>query len=415
MRRQQAVPLVGRAVERDRLTAIWRQVCDTSMAGLVVLTGDALIGKTRMAAELADLVAGEGGLVLAGRCVAGGGWSSLISAFAPLGVPVPDGAHTPGSAAAVAYAFAVVDRFLAVAGRRPVLLFVDDFQYADADLIALARMTQDQPAPLERPVPVLAVLAVRDGHPTPPDMVGLSRDASRLNLSEHLAVPNLSPEEGLALLTERLVSNGATGSKGAIAELAECLGGRPGVIVEMGRHLRGRTVEPGGLDVVGLPDTLRAHVNDRLAALPPDLTRVLLAASVLGTTVDLDALAAAAGTDPDSTLDAVDAAVAARFLVADPTGTGAFRFTTAIERIVIGERLTTQRRSRIHDRLAAAGRGSPDGSPRPTRLVPLPPGSPRSAWKGRLRRVGEPDAQAARVFHFRCDSLQSNWRQSEVV
>lgn len=356
VRRQQAVPLVGRGDERDHLEAVWRRVCDEPAGGLVVLTGDALVGKTRLVAELADLAAGEGALVLAGRCVAGGGWSALVAAFAPLGVPVPDSAHTPGSAPAVTHALAVVDRLFEVARTRPVLVFIDDFQVADADLIALARVMQDRPTPLDEPIPVLVVLAVRDGVPVPPDMAGMTRDAARLRVSEHLAVPHLSLDEGRALLSERLASEGATGPQAAIAELAQDLGGNAGAIVEMGRHLSGRRVEPGGLEVLGVPDTLQAQVNDRLVALPAEVVRFLLAASVLGPTFDVEALAAATGSDPDATLDALDAAIAARFLVADPTGIGAFQFVTAVERIVTSERLSPQRRAHIQDRLAGAGR-----------------------------------------------------------
>ena len=59
--------LVGRETEVARLAALWSAAA-VGRAGLVLVTGEAGIGKTRLAAEVATLAAGTGGLVLRARC-----------------------------------------------------------------------------------------------------------------------------------------------------------------------------------------------------------------------------------------------------------------------------------------------------------------------------------------------------------
>ena len=69
LRARAAVPLVGRRRELGELSKLWAQAGgDAPRDGrIVVIAGDAGIGKTSLAAELARRAHGDGGVVLAGR------------------------------------------------------------------------------------------------------------------------------------------------------------------------------------------------------------------------------------------------------------------------------------------------------------------------------------------------------------
>ena len=78
-----------------------------------------------------------------------------------------------------------------------------------------------------------------------------------------------------------------------------------------------------------MPDAIRDVVRGRLAALPERATAELQVAAVLGERFDLRTAMAASERDPDSCLDALDAAIVTRILV--PEGDG-FRFAHALVR-----------------------------------------------------------------------------------
>ena len=59
--------MVGRQPELARLRALWEEAA-SGRTRLIVLAGEPGVGKTRLAAELADIVATSGGRVLVGRC-----------------------------------------------------------------------------------------------------------------------------------------------------------------------------------------------------------------------------------------------------------------------------------------------------------------------------------------------------------
>lgn len=354
IRRQQAVPLVDRTAEVAQLVDVWTGVRDREVGGFVVITGDAGAGKTRLIAEVADLAARDGALVLATRCVAGGSWTSLLAAVAGVGGPVPEAAWVPGSTAALEYAVQATARFRELALHRPMLLLFDDVQWADADLVALARFLHDAPMPLDRTIPFMGVFALRSGCPPPPGMAGLMEDLNRVVIQCRLEVPPLGPDDGAALLVECLGRPETAADPRAVAEIVRDTGGNPGYLVQVGQHLAGRPVVAGGLSAVGVPETLRAAVSDRVAAQPPGMVRLLLAASVLGPEFRLTTAAVAAGLDEDTALDLLDEATVSRFVEPVKGEPDAFRFVTAVERLVLLDRLSGARRRRIEARLAAA-------------------------------------------------------------
>ena len=129
-------------------------------AGVVVLSGDPGVGKTRVAAEIAVRAAGDGALVLAGRCVPGLGVSALFEQTTTLGYPPP---RTDGSgtwASPLEYGAAIFERLGHEATVRPMLIVLDDLHHVDPLTCHLLGGLVDRPLPVARPWPLL-----RPGHP----------------------------------------------------------------------------------------------------------------------------------------------------------------------------------------------------------------------------------------------------------
>ena len=154
--------LVGRERERASLLAAWEAARDSPT--LVVVTGEAGVGKTRLVAELARLVRRQDSLVAATRCFAATGTVPLAPVadwlrhphvraatkrlepvwLAEVGRLVPEGESTSDPGAGVRAKVDAWQRlrffeglaraFLAV--DRPLLLTVDDIQWCDKATIS---------------------------------------------------------------------------------------------------------------------------------------------------------------------------------------------------------------------------------------------------------------------------------------
>jgi DNA-binding SARP family transcriptional activator len=176
-----ALEFVGRSAELARLMAVWR-AAQRDGAQVVVVTGEAGMGKTRLAREL-ERSARAAGAVVTARVQASSAevrmrWSvagelirQLLTLPGAAGISgasdrllrsmVPSlaerGEGVPRGVTAVALSDAVRDLVGAVAYEAPLLLVVDDWQWADAESAALlARMARH----LDRD-PVLLLLSYR--------------------------------------------------------------------------------------------------------------------------------------------------------------------------------------------------------------------------------------------------------------
>jgi predicted ATPase len=171
-----ALPLVGRDAERTSLI----EALDQAVSGAgrtVIVAGEAGMGKTRLAHELADEAAGRNALVLAGGCLYGDApnpyapFVEMVRAFADrravwadaeasvartlndvrdiLGAIDPGGMREPSSERArwlqstspqdaQRQAFELIDRFFhQISRHRPLVLVLDDLQWASPTTLQL--------------------------------------------------------------------------------------------------------------------------------------------------------------------------------------------------------------------------------------------------------------------------------------
>src|SRR6185503_7096060 len=141
----QHAPLVG----REREQAALREAFDAALAGrggLVLIGGEAGIGKTALAEWLLAEAERQGALVLVGRCYdlsetpPYGPWAEAL-ARAPRGDGLPMPPDLGGAdVASQAALFSAVRGYLAtLAARCPLVLLLDDLHWADPGSLDLLR------------------------------------------------------------------------------------------------------------------------------------------------------------------------------------------------------------------------------------------------------------------------------------
>jgi DNA-binding SARP family transcriptional activator len=380
-------PASARFVARDRelarLRGLWAEVAGGAGAAVVV-AGEAGIGKTRLAAELARGVQLAGGLVLYGRCDEGLAvpYQPFVEAFRPavramaperlraeLGPFLPElvrllpelGAlGEPARADPETGRFALFEAVSALAEaatrQRPALLVLDDLHWAATPTLLLMRHLIRS----ERALRALVLATYRDTEldirdPLAELLADLQRDASVATMT----IGGLDERETASLL--EAATGQAVEAHGA--ELAQLLhaetGGNPFFIRELLAHL----VESGAIDRVGerrtgprmvaieVPEELRHVIQQRVARLSEPARRALSVAAVAGTTFSVRIVARVLDGE-SALLDALDEAAAAGLLT--EAGHGDYAFAHELVRETIYAGLSSPRRTRLHRQLGEA-------------------------------------------------------------
>ncbi len=382
------LPFCGRAEVFDHLVDAWK-LCAAGGFETVLLAGEPGIGKTRLAQELASLVHGGAGLVLAGRCDedvtvpfqalgAALDWQMKQTAadarLAALGEHggdlvrlVPDLANRivglPSALEADADTeryrlFQAVQSWLSIGGvEHPRLLVIDDLHWADKPTLLLLKHL------IANPVAGLMVLCTyRDtdvdrSHP----LSSMLADFRRMPAVTRIAVAGLA-DDGVRDLLVRMGGHDLDSAGLEFAALVHReTSGNPFFVGEVLRHLAetGALVEQAGRwtsslrpEEAGIPEGIREVVGRRLSRLGEDVEQVLRAAAVIGYEFDVDLLADVIGRTADEVLDALDTARAASLVI--EVGVDRHRFAHALVRETLHGELSASRRARQHRKVAEA-------------------------------------------------------------
>jgi DNA-binding SARP family transcriptional activator/tetratricopeptide (TPR) repeat protein len=362
--------LVGRDVElREAIAALDEARGATRV---VLVEGEPGIGKTRLLEELAAEAAGRGTTVLWGRAYEGGAtpafwpWLPPLRALAATrgdGGLAPELAAVIGSNGEVGGAAdrtrfqlfdAVTGLVRAVAADRPLMVVLDDIQWADLASLELLTFVAGQLVD----APVLLACTVRQLEVGRNDaLVEALASLSRAPATRRIALRGLShpaTAELVAAASGRTVDDAVTA---AIQDRAE---GNPFFATELARLV---VAERGGDEMLGtvapggdVPSGVRDVVRRRIALLPETTVRLLHTAAVVGRDVPLDLMTAAAGSgvELDTVLDGIEPAVVHRLLAPVPDQPATFRFSHALVREVLADDVSALRRARIHLTVADA-------------------------------------------------------------
>jgi hypothetical protein len=328
--------LVGRTRELEVLDEVLRSSARGERT-LLVLSGEAGIGKTRMLEELAQRVAAAGGISAWGRVWEVGltppfwPWIQVLGALDTPADPAPSlsSLKQPLDAAARLARFAEVTAFFCRrAAFGPVALLFDDLHAADASSLQLLEYI----APQLLGRPVLLALAARDTDATRETVAvlgRLQRGARRLPLAR------LGLGEVTALVGDRADAQ-------RVFELSE---GNPLYVEE----LLAAQASRGELRLPQL-SSVRAVIRDRVARLPEATREALVAAAIVGrefrgqTIGDMLDLGNVGGVlEPASALG-----------ILNVTHPDRFRFSHALVAEALADELGASERAHLHLRAAQA-------------------------------------------------------------
>jgi DNA-binding winged helix-turn-helix (wHTH) protein len=373
-------PFVGREDALAALRRAWAAALEARRSAVALVTGPAGIGKTRLAEVACAEVEAGGGLVLTGRAREGEGvpafwlWAQVLRrlleaegpadelreatryagelaellALEPAGPP-PDGAgRTPEQSRFLLFD-GVSRALLRTARRRPLLVLLEDLQWAGAESLRLLEHLAHEHVD----APLLVLATVREeprehGHP-------LSRTLALLRSQDRTAEVALAPlsRAEVAALVERVL--GRPAPPDLTSELSARTEGVPLFLREALRLLaeRGALAQPERIarEGVQLPPRALDLIRRPLEKLSPPCTAAMAAAAVLGREFDLPAVSHVAGLSREQALDAIDEAARAG-VIEESAGRVGFRFTHALFQEAVLAGLAPGERARLHWRAA---------------------------------------------------------------
>ncbi len=374
-------PLIGRRTEMLRLEAWWQE---TEGKRVMLLAGDAGIGKTRLLAETAVRAHAAGAIVLAGRApeetlvpyqpflealghyVFRAPLEELRSVAreygAELGRLIPElrrrlpelPAPDPGDPETDRYRLfeAVAGLLGEMSASLPVLIVLDDLHWADRPTLLLLRHLARSPH--NRRVSILGAYRMVDrwSEGFESALGGLRRE----RLMVQLDIGGLPEDEASELVRLRA---GGTPSSSFLEALYAETEGNPFFIEEIVRHLvdsgvRAQEAGAGELERVGLPDDVRDVISRRLQRLAPTTIDWLRAAAVIGRDFDATLLERVLGVDEERFLSGLEDATDAGLVSEAPGDPGRYSFSHALIRETLYGGMSSTRRARLHRRVGVA-------------------------------------------------------------
>jgi predicted ATPase/DNA-binding SARP family transcriptional activator len=424
-------PLVGRDLEWDALLEAYRSIEEAGH--VVVVEGEAGIGKTRLAEEFVAGVRAAGATAVIARCYAGennlayGPFVEGLSAalgqenadrlkglpavsvqeaarllpdlatLSPDSPPAPS-LDTPGARSR--FFREVVRVLLAVLdGPPPGVLFFDDLHWADDAslglLTYLVRRLDD------KPIYVLLTWRAEEVHEVN-RLRELPAQARRSGRATTLTLERLGPAS-----VEELVGHAVPGAGMLGTRLSDETEGLPLFLTE---YLT--AVEKGELDPRDEAWTLPGGVQDllrtRLLTVGEAAGQVLAAAAVVGRSFDFDTVRAASGRGEEETLTALEELTSRGLIreVGSPVGgTPAYDFDHDKLRTLVYEETSLARKRLLHRRAAVALAGQ--ASRRETDAL--------AGQIARHHRLAGQDEEAARYYRLAGDYARSLHANSDAL
>jgi tetratricopeptide (TPR) repeat protein len=407
----EAAALIGRDRPAGTLRAEISRTID-SHGGLVLVAGEAGIGKTALVVAAMEEVKSRDVLVLSAaswerggapgywpwvqvvrnleraalpqewhgaRAAAGDGLSFLLGEASE--APRPAGSETGGFRL-----YDAVTTLLVTASRsRPVVVVLEDLHWADAASVKLLDFVVRH-SWFER---LLVVGTYRDdeveaaGHPLAPLILPLVAHARTVALTG-------LDRNSVGLLITRTAARAPDDE--LVAEIHRRTGGNPLFVEQMARLWH------GGTSITGIAPVIRDAIERRLVHLPPGVVKVLTMAAVLGAEFDPPVLAACVREPVTQVTALLHHAVTARLVVS--VDEGRFSFAHDLVRETLYESLDDAELRRLHGAVVRAVERSPDLA---SRVAP--------AARANHARLAVPDIDAADALTLLLDAARDASRR----
>jgi tetratricopeptide (TPR) repeat protein len=367
---------VGRAPELARLEPLLAHAGHSGRQ-VILLGGEPGIGKSRLARELAVAAHARGATVLQGRCDEdlrmpyqpfvealshlvehaagavlerhveehGGELGRLAGALSRRLPDAPAPRQADGDTERYLLFSAAVGLLNAEQAQRPVVLFLDDIQWADTPTLLLLRHLVA--ADLRLRLTIIATFRTTefdDEHPLVKLLADLHRepDVTRVDLT------GLKAEAVAELARDATGQELDSATMDAARTLQRRTSGNAFFVTEMLRH------HGDDLFAAEMPGSVRDVLERRLQRLGDSVREPLAAASVIGQEFDLELVGRMLDADPDAVVAAVDAAADAALVIAPRHPGDRYAFAHGLIVTTLYEALGPARRGRLHRRAATA-------------------------------------------------------------
>ena len=350
--------LVGRRLATGAL----RAAVDAAVGGaggVVLLAGEAGMGKTALASEAVTYAKSRGAAAVWGTCWEGDGapgfwpWIQVMRALAAdadgadeavlAGLTGVSAERVGGLGDESAIRFRTYDLAATYlrsrAAQRPLVVALDDLHWADVSslrlLVFLARQLHDAAAlviGMYRDVEVTA-----GDHPARPLLAELAGQAELIRLT------GLAADE-VGQLIEKVC--GEHPPTPLIQAVHDRTAGNPFFAQQIARLLAAQGVPLDRAQVTGVPPAVGDVLARRLARLPGKVVDLLAVASVVGRRFPVETVAAISGVPAEAAVRLLDSAVRAAVLEHDEPGR--LRFSHDLFRDVLYDGLPAARRSALH-------------------------------------------------------------------
>lgn len=362
-------------VGRERLLAEVRRFVGDAAAGqgrLVLVTGEPGIGKTSFASEAARDARDAGMELLWATCWDGTGapvywpWVQILRAHAAAHgalssevaqiMPGLAAADHPGSGSfrslrpsdGAAERFALFDSvaslLLRSAHTQPLMIVIDDLQWADISSLLLLKFLSGQ----LNASAVIVVGLYRDTE------IGPNRSGSEelIGLRHHAELISLGGLNKAEIARLAADISDTHPSPGQVTEIHRRTAGNPFFVREVVALLsRGAAGEGRGGPI---PDGVGQVVRQRLARLPQACVSLLAVAAAAGQESSLDLLAQATQLPVPVVMDHLEQAVRAQVIAPPGQAAGPYRFAHDLFREAVYDGLVPRVRAELHLRLAEA-------------------------------------------------------------
>jgi class 3 adenylate cyclase len=388
-----AVGVVGRESEVNAITDAVKEVRAGGGRQILFVSGEAGLGKTTVVAEAARSAFSAGACVLFGHCeedlatsyqlfaealghyvthapeeelaahvaAHGSELSRLVPALNSRLPDLPPSKATDSDTERFLLFAAVVGLLTTASEHQPVVLVLDDLQWADkGSLLLLRHLASADPT-----MRVLILGTYRDSELSTSDaLVDALAALHRLDGITRIDLVGLD-QGGVVDLMEAGAGHRLDGAGVGLAHaIYEETDGNPFFVSEVLRNLvetgaigqdaEGRWVAEVTFDATALPDSVREVIGARVRRLGKEVERILSMAAVIGRDFDLRLLAAATNRSENDVLDVLDAAAAVSLVRELTDGPGRFNFAHALIQHTLADDLGPTRRARAHRNVAEA-------------------------------------------------------------
>jgi DNA-binding CsgD family transcriptional regulator len=344
-------PFVGRREELAYLQER-RLAAASSHGGIVLISGDAGLGKSRLIAEFCEALAYSRWRIIKGYCSEFGGrpYAPILDALGSADAETVEQGPVESKHEQME---AIVARFAALTARKATILVVEDLHWADAATLDLLAYLGQKISSMR-----LLVLAsfrpedLHDGHPAASGVAKISRAsrAGRVDLAP------LTGVELRAFIDEAL--SGFELSEETRRNVARIGEGNPFFTEELLKSAVEQDSIRSNTRERDLPHSVRATLLERLRPFDPAERRIIAQSAVIGRTFALDLLAETLATESKNLLPVLRRA--RDFQLIEEVGPKVFRFRHRLTREALyGDFLASELRP-LHRMVALALEGVPE-------------------------------------------------------